>query len=347
MTALPRLARWLPSVALRQNFCVLCAAPTSSRAFASGRRKAPSVRRAQAVQQQQQSTPPPLQTAHLEASLPPPHLLASAKLSGVLTIEVQAAYRFLRAYLSLGAAPQLPQVRRLCEEHNIDAAALTSLALISNRAASAPPRQLAKALLLGASALGDPGATITLVSQALRTAQISAASLGPALHHLAALSSTHQNPQAQLLQAQLHERRGATADALALYAAVAQNAAADGDTRADGHLALGLLRQKTGDAPGAAEAFRAGALGADDARCYHLLARTLPADAPERLLYASKAAASGVAAAAYDVALLYREGRGQMHQGMGEVERGRLADEFLALAAAGGYSPDETEEDAG
>ena len=325
---------------IRSDICIFCAGralirQSSRRRYAA--RPSPSVRRAEAIEGKKQSLPASAQQARNKASLPPSELLTSAKLSGALAIDVERALSFLTDFAALGPNPVHGRVQQLCEALDVDRASVTMLAQITNRSPYPTQRVLARRLLHSASNLGDPGATIQLVSQALRNARLQHPDLTLPLRHLSWLAKTGESRPARVLQGQILESRGDESGALRLYqdGADEEEDKAGDNGRADACLALGLLHRRRGNAPAATAAFQKGA-ALDDPVAYFHLAAAFPLGSPEYHLYTIKAAASGVPAAAHRLAVLYHHGDAAL---VDEPSRGAMAKEWYTLAAGDDWTP--------
>ena len=272
-------------------------------------RRAPSVRRAQA----QQHGKRPDQSAQAQdqtEALPPRALLSSARSSGVLSLSPEQSLGFLRDYLSLGPTPGVDVVKKLCHDRGLDPRAVTLLAHVANRSPRAAQRLLGRRLLFSASALADAGATTQLVSQALRTSQLTRPEFKDARRHLDQLAhDDDRHPQAMLLRGQIHEDQAEIAQALALYQrAAACSGDADGAdlTRADAWIALGLLRRRSDDASAARQAFQKAA-DLDEPLAFFHLANTYAPSSSDYLVLQLKCASSGIPAAAHNVAAFYED----------------------------------------
>ncbi|KAI9840351.1 MAG: hypothetical protein M1838_004088, partial [Thelocarpon superellum] len=231
--------------------------------------------------------------------------------------------------------------------HGIDPADITTLAHVSNRASSSLQRLLGKRLLHSASALGDPEATIQLISQALRNDYLSHAEYAEPLRHLLVLVQTKRNIRAMVLLGQIRAVEGKRNEALALYQRAAEDDANDKDdeARADAWNALGRERLRRRDEAGAKAAFQ-NAADLDDPTAYFHLANCYPSAAPEYQLYHLKAATSGIPAAAHHLGVHYEaaahsttEDTESASPSTKAAENIQLAKEWYTLAAQADWAP--------
>ena len=199
-------------------------------------------------------------------------------------------------------------------EHALQPMTLTILAQILLKAHSPAHFPLARELLLCASALDDPAATITLVNQAVATSRTRHPDIVAPRTHLQQLAAGG-NPAAMVLQAELLEAQGKPHAALALCEAAVRTdnddehdhdaytgaeAVMDGEPMTRAWSTLAKLRKQVGDHDGAREALEQGARNHGDPWAYYYLATTYrTAKHPQYVRFLLQAAVSGIPDAAH------------------------------------------------
>lgn len=231
-------------------------------------------------------------------------------------------------------------------EQNITPRTLILLALILSRCKEKPRIFLAMDLLFSASAIGEPTATIYLVSQGLKSKSLDLHKYIAPLAHLRTLTAPpHSNIEAMVLLGRIYESQKEDDKALQLYRQAASTSpVAEGELNsqlplpgegvASALVHQGLLLQRHGNSSGAEAAFHKAALEHDDPTGYYHLALIQKFNSSTQETYLLKAASSGITQAA--------TGLGQIHLGRARTEPAeeathiKLAKEWLYLGATAG-----------
>ncbi|SLM39395.1 Tetratricopeptide-like helical domain [Lasallia pustulata] len=204
-------------------------------------------------------------------------------------------------------------MKRLCLEYEIEPLTLTLLAKILKRSGLKDCQPTAGRLMIAASRLHDPGATLSLVHEAIRTSKLSHPDMIGPRTHLEILVKNDKDPAAMILLAQIREVQGRTDEALRLYEGAA-NANSDTYTGfeaveydiGESWAKVSRLRLGKGDLEGARAAIEKAAFEYDKPIAYYYLATDHQTQDPaDYLRYLLKAAASGVIPAAQCLGMYY------------------------------------------
>ncbi|KAI9776269.1 MAG: hypothetical protein M1839_000503 [Geoglossum umbratile] len=228
-----------------------------------------------------------------------------------------------------------------CTEHDISPREITDLANTVGPLVPSLQNAIIIPLLLTASSLSDPQATITLVSRVLRAPQtegLTHPSMEFPIRHLSALSS-EGNPAAMVLLGRVFESEGKETQALHLFQK-ATDTEWGGDHgfesgEAGAWLSLGRLKLKSGDPTGGEAALKKGAdLNDPYAAFYYAL--TQPHEGKEYHTYIMKAAVFGVVEAQHNLGVFYLQQQSSVKTG---TMFQRMAKEWFILAATGRFGP--------
>ncbi|KAI9773547.1 MAG: hypothetical protein M1840_006820 [Geoglossum simile] len=236
---------------------------------------------------------------------------------------------------------KINQVVKLSKQHDMSPREITSLANAIGPLAPNLQNSIIIPLLLAASSLSDPQATITLISRALRAPQGNALthpSMELPLRHLSALSKGG-NPAAMVLLGRIFESEGKETQAL-FHFQKASDAEWDKDHGfesgvAGAWMSLGRLKLKSGDPTGGKAALKKGAdLNDPYAAFYYAL--TQPPEQKEYHTYIMKAAISGVVEAQHNLGVFYLKQQSSTNK---STTFRRMAKEWFILAATGKFGP--------
>jgi len=235
-------------------------------------------------------------------------------------------------------------------EHNITPRTLTLLALILSRCNKEPCRFLGRDLLLSASAIGEPTATIYLVDQGLKRKNLDFLKYNAPLAHLRTLAAPpHSNIEAMVLLGRVYESQNDEDKALQLYrqaASTPPSTQREADTQfplpgvgvASALVHQGLILERHGDSSGAEAAFRKAALEHDDPTGYYHLARLEKHSSSTQETHFLKAVSSGITAASTNLGQLHLE-RAKLEPAENKDQKAmqiKLAKEWLYLGATAG-----------
>lgn len=202
-------------------------------------------------------------------------------------------------------------------DRQVEPLTMTLLAQILDRTSNTYLKDISKSLFFSASALGEPIATLKVVSEAYQNGKLATPELAKPLQRLTTLAKVNSNPPAMLLLAQILESQGKVDKALTYYEQITNNdgkdrAAAEADgTIARAWLALGRIKASNEDFTGAEAALKKAALEYDEPTAYFYLARFCDTKSDDYLLYNLKAASSGVREAAHNLGDFYlRQSKG-------------------------------------
>lgn len=226
------------------------------------------------------------------------------------------------------------------------------LSLVLTKCIETPRRVVAKSLLLSASRLLDPTATITILEAALKDNALHQTEAICALATLEVLAKQKNNPAAMVLLGSVYERQKKDDAALDMYrrahavaaetpavspAATGASSTLEQDPAGAAllHEGLLLLRRGPDAAANARAALRAAAVEHDNAAAYYRLAVLEGPLAPSREDHLLKAAASGIAPACHDLGVFYAR-RSASFSGAGRAWNTAMAKEWLTLAVAAG-----------
>ena len=190
---------------------------------------------------------------------------------------------------------------------------MTLLAKILKRSGLKHCQETARRLIITASYLHDPGATLQLVTGAIRNSTLNHPDLIGPRTHLELLVKKDKNPDAMMLLGKIRETQGKTDEALVLFERAAN---ADSDTYTGAEAVessigeawakVSQLRLKKRDWEGAKAAVAKGALKYDEPMAYYYLAiNYTDRDSADYPRYLMKAAASGVVEAAEYLGMYY------------------------------------------
>lgn len=189
---------------------------------------------------------------------------------------------------------------------------MTLLAEVLKRSGLKDCQATARRLIIAASDLHDPGATLQLVTEAIHTSRLTHPDIIGPRTHLEILVKKDQNPAAMVLLGHIRETQGKTDEALSLYER-ATNADSDtytgveavDDSIGEAWVKLSRLKLRKGDSRGAKAAIEKGAFQYDEPLAYYYLATTTDQDSADYPRYLMKAAASSVAEAAQSLGIYY------------------------------------------
>lgn len=173
----------------------------------------------------------------------------------------------------------------------------------------------ASRLIIAASYLHDPGATLLLITEAVRTSNLTHPDIIGPRKHLEILVKRDKNPVAMRLLGEIREREGRTDDALSLYERAVD---ADSDTYTgveavessigEAWAKVCQLKLSMDDMEGAKATLEKAALQHDAPVAYYYLAIKFTAqDSANYKRYLMKAAASGMAEAAQRLGIYYHQ----------------------------------------
>ncbi|KAI9675435.1 MAG: hypothetical protein M1817_001339 [Caeruleum heppii] len=161
------------------------------------------------------TTPPPQPQQSYDDIIPRPWVLATAGFGTPAELQ-----DILKDYLALGVDPPKERVRDLCHAHNIPPLTLHHIARFLRTLPPIPiSPPLPNRLSLSASALDDPAATISVITEAIARKQhtLNLPILRPSLAHLIHLATHDKHPSAMALQARLLESSGKNLAASRMY----------------------------------------------------------------------------------------------------------------------------------
>ena len=190
---------------------------------------------------------------------------------------------------------------------------MTLLAQILKRSGFKTCQPVARRLVIAASYLHDSAATLQLISEAIRTSNLTHPDIVGARMHLEILVKKDKNPAAMVLLGKIRETQGKPSEALSLYesAANADSHTYTGAEAVEGSTAeawanVSRLKVRLGDMKGAKAAIEKAALQYDDPMAYYYLATNFRAqESTDYPMYLMKAAASGVVEAAQVLGAYY------------------------------------------
>lgn len=337
-------------------------------------RQAPSIRRQERAELQQTKRPSsisPYGTSNSsfiseEESFALKKLLETGYKSGAFPLPPNNALRFLEDYLSVHHATSKPITweQDICNEYKVSPETLFMLFRILNRhVGSEMVRKLAVYLLLLASALGHPAATIEIVSSRLRFDDLANVRMRAPLRRLDELAKK-KDIRAMVLLGKIHDKQGREDEALALFNAVFSSSSAvsvedgvpmetgrdatlenivmvSGSAVAEAWVAKGKILLRRGDRKAAYDAFRVAALDGGYSPAFYEMAMLME-NGVEREEFLKMAAEGGIARAAHEVGVSMLENlddRTEKNEGPVNKDLGlrrKWAKEWLFLAAGGG-----------
>jgi tetratricopeptide (TPR) repeat protein len=224
-------------------------------------------------------------------------------------------------------------------EHNIDPAAVATLAGILRRSQSKPQQILAKRIMLSASALGDKSATLDLISSALTTGNLH--EYTDALQRLGVLAKRENDPQAWTLLGRVYSARNNPKEALNCFRKATRPPTGNVDFYGAGD-ALGYEGQilmSQDDRQNAKAIFEKAALELDDPAAYFYLSKLQEPGSSQEQVYLLKAASSGIKEAWHNLGALELAKRTDKASKPIKVEDFGMAYEWFQVAAADGFGP--------
>ncbi|MCJ1465624.1 hypothetical protein MMC07_004243 [Pseudocyphellaria aurata] len=282
---------------------------TSRKLLASGRapqvKKLERERKREADQYEFLRNPPPRETSSIPTIVKiPKAILVDAQLAGVLSVSPPEALNIINEFDGMRLRSGSP--KDLCLKYNIDPWVLTQLAKVLLVTQLEANFMTVQGLLLAATELEDPGATLMLIQWDLKTRREGPrpAFTKKAFELLEKLVQS-ENPAAVFLQGKLYEREGKNKLALKMYVKSTEisTGAYSGVkalpiTLGDAWKAIGRLRMQGKDLVGAKDALKKAAIDHDDPSAYlDLATKMTDPSTDEYEEYLLKAAISGKAEA--------------------------------------------------
>ncbi|KAH0544897.1 hypothetical protein FGG08_000977 [Glutinoglossum americanum] len=249
----------------------------------------------------------------------------------------------LQTYFSPASRALRKQDAQICTEYDISPREITALSEAIGPFNPDLQNTLVIPLLLAASTLSDPQATIALVSRALQAPRpqqaemLTRPGMELTLRHLSALSRAG-NPASMVLLGRILEKEGKGPQALKLFQEATETEW-DKDLGfesgvASAWLSIGQLKLKLNDRAGGEAALKKGAdLNDPNAAFYYTL--TLPPEHKDYHTYTMKAAVSGIVKAQHNLGMFYLQ---QASAKNNSVFR-RMAMEWFILAATREFAP--------
>ncbi|KAM0143827.1 hypothetical protein ACHAP3_001091 [Botrytis cinerea] len=271
-------------------------------------------------------------------ALPPMFILETDHKAGVLTVDPNKAMEFLKNYQSLHGNPNQGWETGICNKHGITASDVTQLSISMGRCREQAQKRLARVLLDSASAMGDPAATLVVVSEAFHNNKLYTARFTPFLERLGILAKKEGNVQAMGLLGQILYSQGREKEARGwLQKAVAGEKSPNFPGAADALIVLGLILEKT-DRAAAKKLFSKAALDLDHPSAFFYLSKHVdPEEEDNRMVYLLKAAGAGMPEACHNLGAIELSKNGdQADKKPSERDYG-YAKEWFQVAAESGF----------
>ncbi|KAF7863061.1 hypothetical protein EAF04_007144 [Stromatinia cepivora] len=271
-------------------------------------------------------------------ALPPLFILETDHKAGVLKVDANKAMEFLKNYQSLYGNPNPSWETGICNKHGITASDVTQLSISLGRCREQAQKRLARVLLDSASAMGDPTATLEVVSDAFRNNKLSTARSGAFLERLGILAKKKGNVQAMGLLGQILYSQGKEKEALNwLQKAVSGTELPNFPGAAEALVVLGLILEKT-DREAAKKVFSKAALDLDYPSAFFYLSKHVgPDEEDNRMVYLLKAAGSGIPEACHNLGAIELSKNGDQADKNPSKRSYGYAKEWFQVAAEGGF----------
>lgn len=223
-------------------------------------------------------------------------------------------------------------------EHGITASDVTQLAVSVGRCKEQAQKALARHLIDSASAMGDPAATLEVMSDAFRNNQLHTPRSLIFLQRLGFLAKIGKNIQAMALLGQILYSQGKPKEAQSwLETAIRGSELANFPGSAEAYVVLGLILEGT-DREAAKKMFSKAALELDYPSAYYYLSKyTGPGEEDDKMIYLLKASGAGILEACHDLGVVELSKIGdQADKKPSERDYG-YAKEWFHVAAEGGF----------
>ncbi|KAJ8060882.1 hypothetical protein OCU04_009963 [Sclerotinia nivalis] len=271
-------------------------------------------------------------------ALPPLFILETDHKAGVLKVDPDKAMEFLKNYQNLYGNPNPGWETGICNKHGITASDVTQLSISLGRCREQAQKRLARVLLDSASAMGDPTATLEVVSDAFRNNKLYTARSGAFLERLGILAKKEGNVQAMGLLGQILYSQGKEKEALNwLQKAVSGTELPNFPGAAEALVVLGLILEKS-DKEAAKKAFSKAALDLDYPSAFFYLSKHVgPDEEDNRMIYLLKAAGSGIPEACHNLGAIELSKKGEQADKKPSERSYGYAKEWFQVAAEGGF----------
>ncbi|ESZ89508.1 hypothetical protein SBOR_10106 [Sclerotinia borealis F-4128] len=272
-------------------------------------------------------------------ALPPLFILETDRKAGALNVDPHKAIEFLRSYQRV-LDEQTSSLRGsdTCSKHGLTASDVTQLSFSLGRCGEQAQKALGRSLIDLASNMGDAGATLEVMSHALRNNQLHTARTGPFLARLGILAKKKENVQAMGMLGRILFSQGKETEAQQwLQKAISGPELATFPGAAETLVVLGLILQKT-DKEAAKKIFRKAALDLDDPSAYFYLSQHVgPDEDDERVVYLLKAAGAGLPEACHNLGAIELSKMGDQADKKPTERTYGYAKEWFQVAAEGGF----------
>ncbi|QSZ31878.1 hypothetical protein DSL72_001447 [Monilinia vaccinii-corymbosi] len=271
-------------------------------------------------------------------ALPPLFILETDHKAGVLKVDPHKAMEFLKHYQSLHGKSNPGWEAGICIKHGITASDVTQISISVGRCREQAQKALGRRLIDSASAMGDPAATLEIVSDAFRNNQLHSARSGPFLERLGLLAKKEKNVQAMGLLGQILYSQGKTKEAADwLQKAVGGPELPNFSGAAEALVVLGLTLEKN-DKEGARKAFSKAALDLDHPSAYFYLSKHVgPEEEDKQMVYLLKAAGAGIPEACHNLGAIELSKNGDQADKKPSDRTYGYAKEWFQVAAEGGF----------
>lgn len=199
-------------------------------------------------------------------------------------------------------------------------------------------KRLARLLLDSASEMGDPAATLEIVSDAFRNNQLNTARSGTFLERLGILAKKQGDVQAMGLLGQILYSQGKAKEARNwLEKAVSGPETPTFPGAAEALVVLGLILERT-DREAAKKVFSKAALDLDYPSAFFYLSKyTGPGEEDDRMVYLLKAASGGIPEAHHNLGAIELSKKGDQSDKKPSERSYGYAKEWFQVAAEGGF----------
>ncbi|KAA8572131.1 hypothetical protein EYC84_002047 [Monilinia fructicola] len=271
-------------------------------------------------------------------ALPPLFILETDHKAGVLKVDPHKAMEFLKNYQTLHGRSNPGWETGICKKHGITASDVTQLSISVGRCREQAQKALGRRLIDSASAMGDPAATLEVVSDAFRNNQLHSARSRPFLERLGLLAKKEKNVEAMGLLGQILYSQGKIKEATDwLQMAVGGPELPTFLGAAEALVVLGLILEKT-DKEGAKKAFSKAALDLDYPSAYFYLSKHVgPGEEDDRMIYLLKAAGAGIPEACHNLGAIELSKKGDQADKKPSDRNYGYAKEWFQVAAEGGF----------